>query len=77
VEKDSAVAQSWYRKSAEGGYFRGAFNYASMLVSEGRVADAAQWFEKALANAPEPTRGNMISILRESPHTELRALAAG
>jgi hypothetical protein len=41
------------------------------------MADAAQWFEKALATAPEPTRGNMISILRESPHTELRALAAG
>jgi TPR repeat protein len=75
VEKDSALARSWYRKSADGGYFRGAFNYASTLVSEGRVADAAPWFEKALATAPEPTRANMISLLRESPHAELRALA--
>jgi TPR repeat protein len=74
VEKDAALARDWYRRSAEGGYFRGAFNYASMLVSEGRAVDAAIWFEKALATAPEPTRSNMLAVLRESPHTELRAL---
>jgi hypothetical protein len=68
------LAQDWYRKSADGGYFRGAFNYASMLVSEGCIADAVYWFEKALATAPEPTRSNIVSVLRESPHAELRTL---
>jgi len=47
-----------------------------MLVSEGRAKDAAVWFETALATAPEPTRANMLSVLRESSHAELCALAS-
>lgn len=77
VAKDTDLARAWYRKSADGGYFRGAFNYASMLVGEGCIAGAAHWFEKALAAAPEPTRGNMAAVLLKSPHGELRALALG
>lgn len=77
VGKDLILARGWYRKAAEGGYFRGAFNYASMLAGEKCIAGAAHWFEKALATAPEPTRSNMVAVLLESPHTELRALAIG
>ncbi|HEY8948521.1 MAG TPA: tetratricopeptide repeat protein, partial [Rhizomicrobium sp.] len=77
VAQDATLARAWYRKSADGGYFRGAFNYASMLVSEGCIAGAAHWFEKALAAAPEPTRSNMVAVLLESPHAELRVLALG
>lgn len=77
VARDPALARAWYRKSADGGYFRGAYNYASMLVNEGCVTGAAHWFEKALSNAPQPTRSNMIDTLLKSPHAELRALALG
>lgn len=77
VAQDAALARAWYRKSADGGYFRGAFNYASMLVGEGCIAGAAHWFKSALAAAPEPTRTNMVAMLSNSPHAELRRLAIG
>lgn len=77
VVQDATLARAWYRKSADGGYFRGAFNYASMLASEGCVAGAAHWFEKALSTAPEPTRSTMIDALLKSPYVELRTLALG
>lgn len=77
VARDAGLAHTWYRKSAEGGYFRGAFNYASMLVGEGCIAGAAYWFEKALALAPEPTRSNMVGMLRKNPHARIRAVALG
>jgi len=63
IARDPAAARAWYRRSADGGYFRGAYNYASILASEGCIADATAWFEKALATAPKPTRGNILRIL--------------
>jgi TPR repeat protein len=77
VAQDATLARAWYRKSADDGYFRGAYNYASMLVSEGCIAGASHWFEKALAYAPEPTRTNMVDTLLKNPHRELRELALG
>ena len=75
--KDAVLARAWYRKSAEGGYFRGAYNYASVLATEGCIAGATLWFEKALATAPEPTRAHMVAALSKSPHAALRAVALG
>jgi uncharacterized protein len=77
VAKDVTLARAWYRKSAEGGYFRGAYNYATMLATEGCLAGAAHWFEKALAAAPEPTRTTIAEALATSPHAALRAIALG
>ncbi|HEY5337396.1 MAG TPA: tetratricopeptide repeat protein [Rhizomicrobium sp.] len=77
VARDASLARAWYRKSAEGGYFRGAYNYGTMLAAEGEIADAAHWFTKALAGAPEPTRGNMIAALAASPRHSLREIALG
>ncbi len=65
--RDTAAARVWYRKSAEGGYFRGAYNYASLLAVEGCLAGAARWFEQAVATAPEPTRSNMLRALERDP----------
>jgi TPR repeat protein len=65
--RDPAAARVWYRRSAEGGYFRGAYNYASILAAEGSTAEAAPWFEQAVATAPEPTRGNMLRALARDP----------
>jgi len=77
VARDAAAARAWYRKSAEGGYFRGAYNYATTLATEGCVEGAARWFEKALATAPEPTRSAMAQALAKSPHHRLRQLGLG
>jgi TPR repeat protein len=76
VTCDPAAARHWYRRSAEGGYFRGAYNYADMIAAEGCTTGALHWFERALATAPEPTRGVMIKALSSRPEMALRALAA-
>ncbi|MCP1474396.1 TPR repeat protein [Pseudomonas sp. EB276 TE3739] len=46
---DPLAAREWYRRSAEGGDFRGQFSYAAVLAAEGRVEEAVDWLEKALA----------------------------
>ena len=45
--RDLDAAQSWYRRSAEGGYFRGQYNWASILLRSNCVTQAASWFERA------------------------------
>src|SRR6185437_2894783 len=45
--RDLAAAADWYRKSAEGGYFRGQYNHAAMLAARVRVEEAAGWYGKA------------------------------
>ena len=72
---DSQSARDWYRRSAEGGYFRGRFNWASVLADDGRIAEAATWFEAALADAPEPSRGAMLAALAAHRAPAVRALA--
>jgi uncharacterized protein len=75
VARDKQVARAWYRRSAEGGYFRGAYNYGDMIAAEGCIAGALHWFERALADAPEPTRCNMIAALSSRHEPALHALA--
>jgi uncharacterized protein len=56
--KDPDQAFHWYRRSAEGDYFRGQFNYASLLAERGFNAKATEWFAKAVAGSAtdEPSR---------------------
>ena len=70
--RNSRRALFWYRQSARGGYFRGAFNYASQLAERGLLKSAGRWLERALAWAPEATRSNMISILRRTGRSACR-----
>ncbi len=46
--KDLAAAARWYRKSAETGYFRGEYNYATILRADGDIDEAARWFREAV-----------------------------
>jgi len=75
VARDAAAARAWYAKSAEGEYFRGCYNYASVLLGEGRVACALLWFKRALASAPTGPRANMLAALAENAEPSVRALA--
>jgi tetratricopeptide (TPR) repeat protein len=54
--RDLDAAAGWYQRSAEAGYFRGQYNWASMLLNTGRAAEAAVWFERAVAGGPETMR---------------------
>lgn len=76
VVRDAKRARAWYRKSAEGGYFRGCYNYATLLARDGCKLGANVWFERALATAPEPTRGLMLQALSKQHQVSMPGLAA-
>lgn len=63
--KDLDAAVEWYRRSAEGGDFRGQFSYAAVLADRGQIEAALEWLRKALA-------GGNLKFLR----TAHKALAA-
>lgn len=75
VEADAAVAFDWYRRSAQGGDFRGQCSYASMLVGQGRVAEAVDWLRRAMHSATPAFLQQMIEVLGASPHLPLHAVA--
>ena len=75
LERNLAAARNWYRKSAAGGYFRGVYNYATLLADDGCITGARLWFQRALAMAAEPTRTNMKRALAQRPEPDLRTLA--
>ncbi len=62
--RDPEEAFDLYRRSARTGYFRGRFNYATLLYSKGQTALALDEFAGALADAPMLTRGCMLAIVR-------------
>ncbi len=66
VDADPAQAKDWYRRSAEAGYFRGQYNYASTLAADGHTAEASTWFARALETAPPASRANMSAALQLS-----------
>lgn len=51
VEADIDQAIDHYRRAAEGGDFRGQFNYARLLAERGFVDQALEWLEKIPATA--------------------------
>jgi uncharacterized protein len=63
TKRDPDAARVWYRRSAEGGYFRGAYNYATILAREGCNTAAAVWLERAAADAPLATRATILRAL--------------
>jgi hypothetical protein len=61
--RDPDAAAAWYQRSAEAGYFRGQYNWASMLLNTGRLAEAAAWFERAVAGGPPAMRSAVMDTL--------------
>ncbi len=47
---DKAAACEWYKRSANGGDFRGQFSYASVLLENGQLQSALVWYRQALDN---------------------------
>ena len=61
--RDMAAAADWYRRSAEGGYFRGQYNWASVLLKAGRDEEAAHWFECAVAGGTPAVREAVLELV--------------
>jgi TPR repeat protein len=75
VARDPMQAFVWYRRSAERGYFRAQYNYATLLMLTGRADLALGWFEKALAGATAESLGAMTDGLLGQGDLRLAELA--
>jgi uncharacterized protein len=74
--RNAAAAAAWYRESAERGYFRGQYNWASVLLKVGRVSEAAHWFELAGSGGSTAVRHAVIkALMRVGVSGALRDLA--
>jgi len=61
--RDLAAAADWYRRSAEAGYFRGQYNWATMLLKAGRINEAVMWLERAAASGTAGVRKAVTDLL--------------
>jgi uncharacterized protein len=61
--RDVPAAADWYRRSAEAGYFRGQYNWASVLLKAGRDEEAAHWFECAVAGGTPAVREAVLELV--------------
>jgi TPR repeat protein len=69
------AARRCYKAAAEGGDYRGAHNHACALASDGCIAGALHWFEKAVKDAPPPARDAILIALSHHPRCAIRAFA--
>lgn len=74
VMRDPEAACVWYRASAQAGYFRGQYNYASVLMSLGRRAEAVIWLRHAVTQAPSHTKALILRSSAERWNINLSTL---
>jgi TPR repeat protein len=61
--RDLTAAAGWYRRSAEAGYFRGQYNWATILLNMRRAGEAAMWLERAAAGGTAAVRRAVQDLL--------------
>jgi TPR repeat protein len=77
---DMPQAELWYRRSAEAGYFRGQYNWATVLLEAGQEDEAAVWFARAAAGGTPAVREAVQRARRTgrcavaSPQNDLRTV---
>ena len=76
VPADASRAAECYRRAAEGGDFRGQFNYARMLAQADRVDEALSWLVKCNETCTPAFRARAKASLEASPVAALREAAA-
>lgn len=74
-EQDLDAAHHWYRRSAEGGDFRGQFSHAAVLADQGRVEEAVAWLRSALGAGNLGFLRVSRKALTSAIQPQLRALA--
>jgi TPR repeat protein len=75
VEADHAIAADYYRQAAEGGDFRGQYNFALLLAEQNNMPDAIYWLHRALDGAHLRFSRTMASTLLSFPKPEFRQIA--
>jgi uncharacterized protein len=73
--RDLDAAVDWYRRSAEGGDFRGQFSYAAVLADRGQVDIALEWLNKALAGGNLKFLRTAHKALAAADDPQIRAMA--
>jgi len=74
-ERDLPAAHDWYRRSAEGGDFRGQFSHAAVLVDQGRIEQALMWLKTALRIGNLNFLRVSCKALLDASHPDIRAMA--
>ncbi len=75
VQSDRAVARDYYRRAADGGDFRGQFNYARFLIQEGDLIGALHWLRKVPETATPAFIDKMKNFLTALPYREINDFA--
>jgi TPR repeat protein len=63
--RDPIAAAQWYRCSAQAGYFRGQYNWATVLLKAGELEEAARWFERAADGGTFGVRRAVTTLVNE------------
>ena len=74
--RNLSAAADWYRRSAQAGYFRGQYNWASLLLKAGRFEESAAWFERAAAGRAAAADVRGVAVLPALAATAAAATAA-
>src|SRR3546814_6068461 len=72
VERDLDAAEEQYRMAAEGGDFRGQFNYARLRAEKGDVETALAWLARVRETGTPAFMDKAEHWLRGSPIKALR-----
>lgn len=75
VEPDVKAAMDCYGKAAEGGDFRGQFNYSRLLAQAGYMAEAMGWMRRVPDTATPAFLEKARSFLAASPYEAFRVLS--
>lgn len=76
LRRRTRSAALWFRWAAEGGCFRGQFNYGHYLAVTGRVSDGIRLIRTSFTHAPAEYRRDALEVLQTHALPELRELAA-
>lgn len=71
---NEAEAADWYRRSAEGGDFRGQISYAGVLAEQGKVDESVAWLREAMKTAVPAVLEGLSQTLLKSPEAAFRAV---
>lgn len=76
VDADLDKAMECYRNAAEGGDFRGQFNYSRLLAEQNRMREAIDWMRRVPETATAAFMHKTRLFLAGSRHYAFRALSA-
>jgi uncharacterized protein len=60
---DSVEARRSYQLSAEGDYFRGQYNWGTLLLEAGRSEESAEWLAKAARTGTAAVRAAVLNVI--------------